>query len=144
MTRTAAMMVLIGMISAPRLDAAEPKAIFVLVPPLKTDSAKAATEIQRMFKRKPKEFSVLESATGADYTIEVLSVTKRNVGELHNAIVPGQTDAIQATVVTAKLCVPAKAFCDTIEDDSGDRAVQIGALEAAARDVYEKVVKAIK
>jgi hypothetical protein len=135
---------LLAIAVATTASAAEPKTFYVTIPPLKTDTAKAASEIQRMLKRKPKEVTVVESPEAAEYTVEVLTVTKKNVGEQHNAVIPGQTNSIQAMVVSAKLCAPAKNFCDTVDGDSSSQAIQIGSLEHAAREVYEKVMKAVK
>jgi hypothetical protein len=135
---------LTALLLAATVAAAEPKTIYVAIPPLKTDAAKAATEIQRLLKRKPKEVTVVETADAAEYTVEVVSVEKRRVGEQRNAIVPGQTDAIEATVVAVKLCIPAKTFCDTVEGDNSHDALKINAVNSAALEAEGKIRKAIK
>lgn len=119
------------------------KAVHVVIPPLKTDVSKAAEEIKRQFARKPKEVSVVEKEA-AEFTVEVVNVTKRSAGQTMNGVVPGQRDERMVSVVTAKLCMPAKDYCTDLEGDSSGQAIQVDAVGWAADRVEEKIRKAIK
>lgn len=128
----------------PAIAADAPKTIYVAIPPLKTDTAKAATEIQRVLKRQTKDVAVVDSPELAEFTVEVTAVGKRIAGEQRNAIIPGQTDTIDATVVAVKLCATAQNVCDTVDGDNAADVLKIKAVESAAGVVAGKIRKAIK
>jgi hypothetical protein len=120
---------------------ADPVTIYVTVPPLKTETQKAALELQRQFARRPKDVTVVESPEAAAYTVEILSVGTKVTGA-SRSVVPGRVDTREAVVIESKVCIVASAQCDTVTADSGS--VLFGQFSTAASYLSAAIRKAIK
>jgi hypothetical protein len=99
---------------------AQPVTVFVKRPAFINDLSKNTDEVVRSLNRGKKEVRVVTEESGAQLTVELLSVVKiatgvRNVDQLSSAIA-GRVlyKSGDSYTATLKLCIPSKDHCEEI------------------------------